>query len=717
MLIIRAHAPIADWMRSNVLFQNPAVFNGGFSSQNLTVFFTNLTDHHVRKPLRKREVVRKKRLEDATNQDERNFSLPSSTGCFSEFRLEVANGFLTVSSVDKSEPISPSPLSTQDQNLLVFDYVKLLSPDLDLEDIQFLTVKGALWMPTWELRDALLCSYLDFVHPFLPILDLSQILEMFKEQNTCRTSRVSILLFQAVIFAASAFVEEKLLTKNGFTNRRIARREMYQRIKLLVEFKVETDKIAYIQSLLLMTYWYESPDDPKSMYHWMGMAVTMADEIELHRDPELLGYEEATCRQRKRLWWSCIMRDSAISLGIRQRTKIGNEDYDVPMLTLDDFNTEPLPFGLSNIAIQSEVAQDAKLRKRLAILCIEKAKLCLILREVLSVQYTIGNIRPNCYKHGVFTKSTMGLLPRINTDDRLVKTCELSILKWEEELPEETKYQSHIPENLSNSKRIFQVHLTLFHMLYHATIITFYRPWTVYNKLSSEESLQSILARKATRRAATEISEIVRDLYHIKGTYFLPLTGISTLLAATISHISDASVGNRHIQGVGVWHLDNCFRSIQLLRGVYPLADHAACVIQAAVSGSQLCDGKIGDNLPQCELSRKSGNSMTLLSTGDCRNSTSARVSEARATEKHINSVDINHTETSSESSKSTTSDGNFTVGQQFQYHEDQLMEPLDFGGRWGDISLDQNEHFSSYIDQEEVRLGSNLYDFMNWEW
>jgi hypothetical protein len=34
----------------------------------------------------------------------------------------------------------------------------------------------------------------------------------------------------------------------------------------------KVDRISLVQSLLLMTYWYETPDDQKDTWHWMGVS-------------------------------------------------------------------------------------------------------------------------------------------------------------------------------------------------------------------------------------------------------------------------------------------------------------------------------------------------------------------------------------------------------------------------------------------------------------
>lgn len=50
-----------------------------------------------------------------------------------------------------------------------------------------------------------------------------------------------------------------------------------------------------------MTYWYESPADQKDMWHWMGVATSLAHTIGLHRDPEDSTMEPCKKKLLKRL--------------------------------------------------------------------------------------------------------------------------------------------------------------------------------------------------------------------------------------------------------------------------------------------------------------------------------------------------------------------------------------------------------------------------------
>ena len=106
---------------------------------------------------------------------------------------------------------------------------------------------------------------------------------------------------------------------------------------MLYDFDYESDRVSLVQALLLLTYYYETPDDQKDTWHWMGVATSVAHTIGLHRNPENTNLDPKRAKLWKRIWWSTYMRDRLIALGMRRPTRIKTEDFDVPMLTLDDF--------------------------------------------------------------------------------------------------------------------------------------------------------------------------------------------------------------------------------------------------------------------------------------------------------------------------------------------------------------------------------------------
>lgn len=84
-------------------------------------------------------------------------------------------------------------------------------------------------MPGFETQNALIRAYLEHVHPHLPIINLEDFIESISEGGE---TQVSLLLFQGVLFAGSAYVPFDVLRDAGFETRQDARKAFYQRVQV-----------------------------------------------------------------------------------------------------------------------------------------------------------------------------------------------------------------------------------------------------------------------------------------------------------------------------------------------------------------------------------------------------------------------------------------------------------------------------------------------------
>lgn len=107
----------------------------------------------------------------------------------------------------------------------------------------------------------ILQSYVDFVHPFLPILDLNEFLQAILKNEPAH--QLSLLVFQAVMFAGSAFVKMSSLKIQGFSTQKEFEKAHFPLVELLYDFDLEINRIVLAQTTLLMSFWYESPDSPR----------------------------------------------------------------------------------------------------------------------------------------------------------------------------------------------------------------------------------------------------------------------------------------------------------------------------------------------------------------------------------------------------------------------------------------------------------------------
>lgn len=123
---------------------------------------------------------------------------------------------------------STSPL-LQIPNRRLPSYIKPLPRSMDGEDVDYLWRTGAFSIPEDPLLNELLRSYTTFVHPSLPVVDLNDFLRMI---NHNEGEPISLILIQAIMFTASAFVDATYLYAAGFPSRKAAQKALYRRAKV-----------------------------------------------------------------------------------------------------------------------------------------------------------------------------------------------------------------------------------------------------------------------------------------------------------------------------------------------------------------------------------------------------------------------------------------------------------------------------------------------------
>lgn len=109
-------------------------------------------------------------------------------------------------------------------------YITPLRKTLEPEVLYLLQRREALTVPHGAFRASLLRAYVCFVHPYLPLLDLEEFLASVDNEDGSRT--VSLPLFQAVMFAASTFVDIEVLEKEGYKSHEEIRRKFFNKVRV-----------------------------------------------------------------------------------------------------------------------------------------------------------------------------------------------------------------------------------------------------------------------------------------------------------------------------------------------------------------------------------------------------------------------------------------------------------------------------------------------------
>ncbi|KAF7557438.1 hypothetical protein G7Z17_g748 [Cylindrodendrum hubeiense] len=453
-----------------------------------------------------------------------------------------------------SEPSSPTPSladvgdlpSTRDVSRFPV-FIRPLPPHITSHDLDYLAGKDALTIPDDVMRNELLRAYAEIVHPFMPALDLHGFLNSVLEP---RPNSVSLLLFQAVMFASVAFIDVELVQSRGFSSRKAARKVFFNRVRLLYGLDCESEQLALVQTLLLMTYWYDNPNDKKDTWYWMGIALTLAQVSGFHRDPQHLTISLREKRLRRRIWWSCVLRDRLLALGVRRPSRIRDGDFDVPALTVEDFDLSPASDNLLKILGRSKMTdEDPEARSVMAALCVELTKLGVCLGHILHSQYTVTGSHLIGSQHF----SSVAVVPkRSKRQAQELARCDQELVDWLQSRDPRSRYAPVSDRNPETTDRIIRLHKSLLHMVYLAALGVLHRPSVFCSGPDPDSNSTRKVSRKKVTDAAIAMTKLAFDLEANDQLRYLSTSGVPAFLSATLIHLLEIRSSGEEVRNISI---------------------------------------------------------------------------------------------------------------------------------------------------------------------
>ncbi|KAL7785956.1 fungal-specific transcription factor domain-containing protein [Trichoderma ceciliae] len=248
--------------------------------------------------------------------------------------------------------------------------------ELDNVEIDILHQRGAFLLPPRSLCDELIDAYFVWVHPIVPVINRTRFMRQYRDPK----NPPSLLLLQAVLLAGSRVCQNaQLMDANGSTTP--AALTFYKRAKALYDANYEDDRVTIVQSLLLMGWYWEGPEDvTKNVFYWSRVATIVAQGSGMHRSVERSQLSRSDKRLWKRIWWTLFTRDRSVAVALGRPVHINLDDSDVEMLTEDDFIEDESDRG-------GEFPPDPTHVQ----FFLQYVKLCEIMGLVLSQQYSVAS--------------------------------------------------------------------------------------------------------------------------------------------------------------------------------------------------------------------------------------------------------------------------------------------------------------------------------------
>ncbi|KAL1895496.1 hypothetical protein Sste5346_005305 [Sporothrix stenoceras] len=509
-------------------------------------------------------------------------------------------------------------------------HFKPLPAHLQPVDIEYLARKGALTLPEEEVQREIILKHIQYVHPFMPILNLPDFLTSLvrREPGSC-----SFLLFQAVMFTSANFIDmnyhrvDQKQPPGEAPDHAAIRKTFFSRARLLYDQDCEQDRLTLLQALLLMTVWYQRPGDEKEeTWYWTGVMLSLAQTLGLHRNPEHLQDVPLEMRLlRKRIWWSCLVQDRLLALGLKRPSRIRRGDYDVPPLTFEDFNIETLSSELLRYLGPLPLSDDTPSKTSIVLSFIALSQLCVLIGDILATQYSSllssGSsgkpVQPISLDH-----LAVMVVPRSATGcvDEL-EQCDAALDAWAAALDSGARFRAGRHEK-DSSHRVLWLHQAVLHMVYLTTVVMLHRPRVLQADSRGGGGGGSVSCREAggdddgdncgdgdspftasirrskdkITRAAAGITEVIYDLYHDSQLRFVSPAAISALVSATLIHLFDVRSAGPDARYTSIGRFYQCWQALHYLRGLYASADQSIAFLEFYISKTQV-------NIPMLTLS------------------------------------------------------------------------------------------------------------------
>ncbi|KAI1612067.1 transcriptional regulatory protein [Exophiala viscosa] len=460
------------------------------------------------------------------------------------------------------------------------NFIAPLPESLDEADLIYLRSKKALSLPSDEFRNVCVARYIEFGHPLLPLLDKRQLVLLPHNETS---DQFSLLLYQAVMCTGVTFVENELITREGFPSKQAARRAFFYRAKVLFDCNTEPDRFVACQAAVLLSTWYPGKQERADSWFWTGTAVSLAYSIRLHLEPDETRFDVKEQGLRRRLWWCAFSRDQKVSLALGRPSR--STYYNVRILTLEDFDDNvhlSLDHSSTELTSSFDVVEHQKTHNILARLCIEHMKLCICIATFVS---NIFECRQQMKSRSHVSEHAQ---PLPSPSTRLNR-CAQDLARWYREVTPDLRYELNditSSQDSGQQNRCLAVHKSTVHVLYHVAISALYRVKALSPTSSwrDDPGQPDGTSQRILRHTAWELTRVNQDLYHPGLLSYCSTGAVGSVVSAVVIHLLDVKAPNQAVRRAAVAGLQQCKGFLEVLKDSYGTAVDALEYLREAES-------------------------------------------------------------------------------------------------------------------------------------
>ncbi|KOS21482.1 Cutinase transcription factor 1 alpha [Escovopsis weberi] len=416
--------------------------------------------------------------------------------------------------------------------------------ELDDVEIDILHQRGAFLLPPRSLCDELIDAYFRWVHPIVPVINRTRFMRQYRDPS----NPPSLLLLQAVLLAGTRVCNNtQLMDANGSTTP--AALTFYKRAKALYDANYEDDRVTIVQSLLLMGWYWEGPEDvTKNVFYWSRVATIVAQGSGIHRSVERSQLSKSDKRLWKRIWWTLFTRDRSVAVALGRPVHINLDDSDVEMLTEDDFIEDepdrPSEYPPDPIHVQ---------------FFLQHVKLCEIMGLVLSQQYSVASKGRQ--------RATIDLAH-----------SDMALADWLQNCPKVVYWE--MPRHHFWS--------ALLHSNYYTTLCLLHRAHMPSSNSSRFPEEAPYPSRNIAFQAAAMITSIVENLAAHDQLRYCPAFIVYSLFSALIMHVYQMRSPHPSIQQVTQDRLRCCMQAMKEVSRVWLVGKMVYTLFESIIGNKNL---------------------------------------------------------------------------------------------------------------------------------
>ncbi|KAH7153021.1 fungal-specific transcription factor [Dactylonectria macrodidyma] len=438
---------------------------------------------------------------------------------------------------------------------VVYSYYPFLTmgnlPNIPPQDVNFLELQGCLRVPTRTMLDEFLQQYFLHVHPLLPLINEGDFWDLYchSTNSGMPTERMSLLLFQAILFASCNFVSRTTIKALGYPSIRAARAAFYRRAKLLYDLESESSPLSIAQAALLLSFWAPSSTrNPNTS--WLSLAIQHAKSAEAHHYAAMPVFSAITHPMQhrkqnilKKIWWCCVIRDRTLGLLMRRPIQITKGHF--------DFDSNPV-MGFSDLENEFERSRvyNPGTKKTLAEILAQVVELYVVLTDILMLVFPLDDA-PGWGRQ---------LKPE---DEGKIKECKTSLRRWYRSATSRFPLfgGSPLSRGGSDNRKEFQhdsiiLYTNLMYMYYHSSRVVLSHHEILHlailqamlngdspNMVTSTRGLSTIAEnRHELQDAASGVTECLKELVHLKLARWLPISAVACTALPLVLNILDVKL-------------------------------------------------------------------------------------------------------------------------------------------------------------------------------